>query len=269
MSDADALRSAETWFLEHGLPYFVDDVRAEIRRRLSRPRVVLVLLVALLGGLAAGVGVGLVSDSGSFGFAVGAWVAAGVAAAYALFALRMHDIAGWALKRAFASLGPALPARHPGPADAADLRDVPVHQHRGLAGDLGDGRGRHLGRRAVLRARRHWLPGGAARRGARPVRRRHLGRDVPRRHRRHASGTDGAAARRRGHRPAGRGRGHGSAEGQPGARPARGSGRAGAAAGGRGVLLLHPLRRRGHRGLGHHLVAGEGVPATTRGASTW
>ncbi len=50
----------------------------------------------------------------------------------------------------------ALPARHPGPADAADLRDVPVHQHGGLAGHLGDGRGSHLGGRAVLRAGRHW-----------------------------------------------------------------------------------------------------------------
>ena len=109
MSDADALRSAETWFLEHGLPYFVDDVRADIRRRLSRPRLVLVMAVALLAGLAAGLGVGILSDSGSFGFAVGAWVVAGVAAAYALFALRMHDIAGWALKRAFASLGLLFP----------------------------------------------------------------------------------------------------------------------------------------------------------------
>jgi hypothetical protein len=109
VSDADALRSAETWFLEHGLPYFVDDVRAEIGRRLSRPRLVLVLLLALLAGLAAGLGVGILSESGSSGFAVGAWVVAGAAAAYALFALRMHDIAGWALKQAFGSLGLLFP----------------------------------------------------------------------------------------------------------------------------------------------------------------
>ena len=61
----------------------------------------------------------------------------------------------------------AVPARHQGTADAAHLRDVPVHQHRGLlAGDLGDGRWGHLGGRAVLRTGRHRLPGGAARRGA-------------------------------------------------------------------------------------------------------
>jgi hypothetical protein len=108
-ADAAAARSAEVWFLEHGLPYFVDDVRAEVTRRLSRPRRTLVLLVALAAGAAAGLTVRVLGGSGSFGFAVGAWIVVGVAAAYALFALRMHDIAGWALKRAFASLGLLFP----------------------------------------------------------------------------------------------------------------------------------------------------------------
>ena len=105
----DPARSAETWFLEHGLPYFVDGVRAEVSRRLSRPRVVLVLLVAVLAGVAAGLAVGVPADSGSFGFAVGAWLVVAVVTAYSLFALRMHVIAGWALKRAFASLGLLFP----------------------------------------------------------------------------------------------------------------------------------------------------------------
>jgi hypothetical protein len=108
-SDVLALRSAETWFLEHGLPYFVDDVRAEVSRRLSLARVVLVLLAALLGGAVAGVAVGVSSGSGSFGFAVGAWLAVAAIATYALFALRMHVIGGWALRRAFASLGLLFP----------------------------------------------------------------------------------------------------------------------------------------------------------------
>jgi len=60
---ADAVRSAETWFLEHGLPYFVDGVRAEVSRRISRPRLVVVSLVALAVGVAAGLGVGLLSGS--------------------------------------------------------------------------------------------------------------------------------------------------------------------------------------------------------------
>ncbi len=107
--DAEALRSAETWFLEHGLPYFVDDVRAEISRRLSRSRVVAVLGVTAVVAAAVGVAIGLTSGSASFGAAVAAWLAVGVVAAYALFALRVHDIAGWALKRAFASLGLLFP----------------------------------------------------------------------------------------------------------------------------------------------------------------
>ena len=107
--ETDQVRAAEAWFLEHGLPYFVDDVRSQVRARLSRPRVVLVLLVAVVVAVGAGLVVGLANHSVSFGLAVGAWVLVGVVAAYALFALRMHDIAGWALRRAFASLGLLFP----------------------------------------------------------------------------------------------------------------------------------------------------------------
>ena len=108
-ADEDAARSAETWFLAHGLPYFVDDVRAEVRRRLSRPRIVAVLATTFLGAAAVGVAVGLASGSASFGVAVGSWLVVAAVASYALFALRVHDIAGWALKRAFASLGLLFP----------------------------------------------------------------------------------------------------------------------------------------------------------------
>ena len=34
-----AEREAEAWFREHGLPYFVDDVRTEVRRRLHAGRI--------------------------------------------------------------------------------------------------------------------------------------------------------------------------------------------------------------------------------------
>ena len=50
-----------------------------------------------------------------------------------------------------ASLGLLLPAGDPGAADAAALRHVPVHQHRGLAGGLVAARRGALGHRAVLR----------------------------------------------------------------------------------------------------------------------
>ena len=86
----DPARAAEAWFLEHGLPYFVDDVRRRCAPASRVPRVVLVLLVALAVAGAAGLAVGLASGSVSFGLAVGAWVLVGMVAAYALFALRMH-----------------------------------------------------------------------------------------------------------------------------------------------------------------------------------
>jgi hypothetical protein len=105
----DPARAAEEWFLAHGLPYFVDDIRADVRRRLSRPRLVPVLVVGVLVAVAAGVAVGLTSSSASFGFATGAWTLLTVVAAYALVVLRMHDIARWALGRAFASLGLLFP----------------------------------------------------------------------------------------------------------------------------------------------------------------
>jgi hypothetical protein len=106
---SDPVRAAEAWFLEHGLPYFVDDIRAEVRRRMSRPRIVLVLLVAVALSVAAGLFVGLASESGSFAIAAASWLLLVVVSAYALFVLRMHDIAGWALRRAFASLGLLFP----------------------------------------------------------------------------------------------------------------------------------------------------------------
>jgi hypothetical protein len=104
-----AVRDAERWFLDHGLPYFVDDVRATMQARMSRSRIVSVLGVAVLLSAAGGLAVGLANDSTSFGFATGCWLLLAVVAAYALVALRMHDIAGWALKRAFASLGLLFP----------------------------------------------------------------------------------------------------------------------------------------------------------------
>ena len=38
-ASAPDLRAAEAWFVDHGLPYFVDDIRAQVRARLSRRRV--------------------------------------------------------------------------------------------------------------------------------------------------------------------------------------------------------------------------------------
>ena len=107
-STAEPVAAAEAWFLRHGLPYFVDDIRAEVAQRLSRGRVLAVLLVAVVLGAVVGTVVGTLGEA-SFGPPVGASVALVVVALYALRALKASVIAGWALRRAFRSLGLLLP----------------------------------------------------------------------------------------------------------------------------------------------------------------
>jgi hypothetical protein len=105
----DELRDVERWFVAHGLPYFVDDIRERVQARLNGGRIALVLLVGVVLGAAAGVTVGMLTDTVSFGISTGASVMLGVAALYALHSLRTQVIAGWALRRAFRSLGLLMP----------------------------------------------------------------------------------------------------------------------------------------------------------------
>ncbi len=109
-SEATAQRAAaEAWFLDHGLPWFVDDVRNEVTRRLHRGRVVAVLATGVLLCLVTGLVVGSASTDFSLGFASGASVLGGVLILYALWALHARLIVAWALRRAFSSLGLLLP----------------------------------------------------------------------------------------------------------------------------------------------------------------
>ncbi|HXH77912.1 hypothetical protein [Nocardioides sp.] len=102
---------AEAWFLAHGLPYFVDDTREQVRRRLARGRLLLVAGVGLILAVPAGVGVGwwvatsTKEQSGvSAGISVGVTVLLLVAAVYAGRALKFHVIGKWALRHSLASL---------------------------------------------------------------------------------------------------------------------------------------------------------------------
>ncbi|CAN5549219.1 hypothetical protein BH11ACT8_BH11ACT8_26860 [soil metagenome] len=104
----DQAMAAESWFQHHGLPYFVDDVRLLVASRLSRARVVLVSVVAVVLGALAGTVVALTTEP-SLGVPSGASVAGGVLLLYALRALRASVIAAWALRRGFGSLGLLLP----------------------------------------------------------------------------------------------------------------------------------------------------------------
>ena len=108
MATSAELREVERWFVAHGLPYFVDDIREQVLSRLGRARIVLVLTVAVLVGVAAGVIVGTLTEA-SYGVSTAASVALGLTVVYALLSLRAQVIAGWALRRAFRSLGLLLP----------------------------------------------------------------------------------------------------------------------------------------------------------------
>jgi hypothetical protein len=103
------LHEVERWFVGHGLPYFVDDIREKVLHRLSRGRLVVVLLVGLVLGIVSGLVVGPLANESSIGISTGATVAIVWLVLYALQALRAQVIARWALRRAFRSLGLLLP----------------------------------------------------------------------------------------------------------------------------------------------------------------
>ena len=101
--------AAEAWFLDHGLPWFVDDVRNEVTRRLRRGRVIGVFVTGVVLGLVTGLVVGEITTEAALGFASGASVLGAALLVYALWALHAKLIVVWALRRAFRSLGLLLP----------------------------------------------------------------------------------------------------------------------------------------------------------------
>lgn len=108
MSAPDLAR-AEQWFVGHGLPYFVDDVRAEVHAGLRRRRLVAVGMVALGVGVAAGVGAGWWRRDVGVGVTLGSQLLLLVLVAYAWTTLRAGVIARWAVRRTLKSLGFLFP----------------------------------------------------------------------------------------------------------------------------------------------------------------
>ena len=90
--EQDAVDAAERWFVQHGLPYFVDSERESARAGMQPKRLLTVLAVAgVLGLAAAAVVVWLGDDSFSVGtFMVTAGAVVGV---YAATTLRMTAMA--------------------------------------------------------------------------------------------------------------------------------------------------------------------------------
>ncbi|WP_107704865.1 hypothetical protein [Nocardioides allogilvus] len=104
MTQPGTRAEAEAWFLAHGLPYFVDDLREHVRRRLATGRLLVVVVVGMLIAVPAGIGAGWWTGQVSAGISVGATVLLLVAALYAGRALQVRRIATWALRHTFASL---------------------------------------------------------------------------------------------------------------------------------------------------------------------
>jgi hypothetical protein len=102
------LDEAELWFVDHGLPYFVDDYRDQARCGLRRSRLVAVAAVAVLLGAAAGVLVGIRLGPAA-GVGAGMTVAGAALAGYAVLTLRAWLMVTWAVRRTFRSLGLLVP----------------------------------------------------------------------------------------------------------------------------------------------------------------
>jgi len=107
--DAEAVAAAERWFLQHGLPYFVQSEREAARRGLDRSRVLSLLLTALAVGVGAGVAVGLLLTDVTQGLGTALLVTVLLLAWYAAAALRITTIVRWAVSRTFRSLGQLFP----------------------------------------------------------------------------------------------------------------------------------------------------------------
>lgn len=108
-ADRQLVRRTETWLVAHGLPYFVDRYRATVTGRLSRGRLVLVGVSALLIGVVVALIVGSWSGSVSLALSVGLSAAGAMLLLYGLGSLEAHLIARWALGRAMGSLWLLVP----------------------------------------------------------------------------------------------------------------------------------------------------------------
>ena len=105
-----ARASAEAWFVDHGLPYFVDGIRTDVRRSLRPARLVLLAIAALAvgAGVAALVRVGLEFPPAA-AFIIGSQAFLAVLLVYGARGLRGGVITRWAGRRTFGSLGLLFP----------------------------------------------------------------------------------------------------------------------------------------------------------------
>ncbi|WP_158647916.1 hypothetical protein [Nocardioides houyundeii] len=102
------MTTAEQWFLGHGLPYFVDDVRARVSHGLGRGRLRAVLAASVLVAGTAFIVGALVSDR--YTGAAAALTSAGVVLGlYALATLQVRLWLRWAVRKTLSSLELMIP----------------------------------------------------------------------------------------------------------------------------------------------------------------
>jgi len=104
-----ALHETEQWFIQNGLPYFVESERQIVRRGLSRGRLLPVVLASLVAGAVVGVAAGLLLSDVSGGLVIGLYGSTVVLAVYAATTLQLLVIARWAAGRTLRSLPMMLP----------------------------------------------------------------------------------------------------------------------------------------------------------------
>ena len=106
---AEAIAEAEAWFIRHGLPYFVESERQVAQRGLSRSRLLPVIGIALVLGVAVGGVVGWLLGDATEGLGSALVTVGVVLGLYAATTLRLRSIAVWAIARTFRSLGLLFP----------------------------------------------------------------------------------------------------------------------------------------------------------------
>jgi hypothetical protein len=103
------LRATESWFEHHGLTYFVPELRQAVREELRWRRSAPVLLVVVVVALAGGIALAFLSDEVTAAPATLLSLALLAVLGYGLLRLHVGPILRWALARTFGSLFRLLP----------------------------------------------------------------------------------------------------------------------------------------------------------------
>src|SRR5262245_52550008 len=105
----DPQQAAEAWFLDHGLTYFVPEMRRGVRDALRARRTLPVLIAVIVVAVAGGITLAWLSDEVTTAPATLVTLVLVAVLAYGLFQLHAGPILRWALHRTFGSLFRLLP----------------------------------------------------------------------------------------------------------------------------------------------------------------